>query len=514
MSRGLQRVALIAAGVVVISISVATGYWWAKHPGQTDNAMADAPTAANGSGKVLYWYDPMAPSQHFDKPGKSPFMDMQLQPKLADEGGGEAAGLRIDPGTQQNLGIRLAPVERRPFNTAIDAVGTIGFNERELAIVQARTNGFVSRVYARAPGDVVARGAPLVDLLVPEWAGAQREFIALRRSGDASLATAARGRLKLLGMPEEMIHRLEQNGEPQTTATISAPIAGVIQTLNARAGMTIATGMTLAEINALSTVWLTVAVPETLGQQVVVGDILTARFPAFAGEVIEGRVIAVLPQTNADSRTFTVRAELPNRDGRLRPGQYAQITLRSTQNAAVLSIPSEAVIRSGAHNVVILAAQHGFQPVDVATGRESGGRTEILSGLQEGTQVVASGQFLIDSEANLTGVLSRMNDGTKKTATTAAPLYETIGTIEAIDNNQITLSHQPVPALGWGAMTMSFKLARSDLTQSFKTADRVKFCFRQNGDDFVIERLEKLAPVENRNGIGDMNAMKKSGDGQ
>lgn len=512
MSRGLQRVVLIAASVGIISISVAAGYWWAKPAGHSDNAMA---STAAGSSKVLYWYDPMVPSQHFDKPGKSPFMDMQLQPKLADDGGGDSAGLRIDPSAQQNLGIRLAPVERRPFNTAIDAAGTVGFNERELAIVQARTNGFVSRVYARAPGDVIARGAPLVDLLVPEWAGAQQEFIALRHSGDASLVDAARDRLKLLGMPEEMIHRLEQSGEPQTTVTISAPIAGVIQTLNARAGMTIATGMTLVEINALSTVWLTAAVPEALGQQVAMDDTVAARFPALAGEVIEGHVIAILPQTNAGSRTLSVRVELPNRDSRLRPGQYAQVTLHSTQNAALLSVPSEAVIRSGTRNVVIAKQDDRFEPVAVETGREADGRTEILNGLREGEQVVASGQFLIDSEANLTGVLSRMeNSGRKKAPTATSPLYETIGTIEAIDNDQITLSHQPVPALGWGAMTMSFKLARPDLTQSFKTTDRVKFAFRQNGDDFVIEQLTKLAPVKNRNAMDHINTMKKSGGGQ
>src|SRR5690606_2061028 len=259
MSRGLQRAALIAAGVVVIGVSIAVGYQWAKRGGHDDSSMAADPAAVGGS-KVLYWYDPMVPNQHFDKPGKSPFMDMALQPKYADQGGADSTGIRVDASTQQNLGLRLAPVERGPLDTAINAVGTVGFNERELAIVQARTNGFVSRVYARAPGDVVLRGAPLVDLLVPEWAGAQQEFIALRRSNDVPLVEAARDRLKLLGMPDAVIRHVEQTGQAQTTVTITAPIAGVIQTLEARAGMTIATGMTLAQINALRTVWLSVAV--------------------------------------------------------------------------------------------------------------------------------------------------------------------------------------------------------------------------------------------------------------
>jgi len=490
MSRGLQRVALLAACVLVIGVSVACGYWWAKHGKPDDSAMIADPAGAKG--KVLYWYDPMVPNQHFDKPGKSPFMDMELVPKYADEGNGESAGVRIDASTRQNLGMRLASVERQTLDTTINAVGTVGFNERDIAIVQARTNGFVSRIYARAPGDVIEHGAPLVDLLVPEWASAQQEFLALRRSGDAALVNAARDRLKLLGVPDAVIQHVDQTGQVQTTVTITAPIAGVIQTLEARTGMTISTGMTLAQINALSTVWLTVAVPEAMSARVAVGDTLSAQFAALAGERVEGHVIAVLSQTDAASRTLAVRAELPNPDGRLRPGQYAQVQLRNAATASALTVPSEAVIRSSTRTVVIRMDQRRFLPVDVQVGRESGERSEILSGLQEGEQVVASGQFLIDSEANLTGVLKQMDSGLNPPSPAVSnPLYETVGTVEARDGNQITLSHQPVPALGWGAMTMPFTLGQPGLAQSIKTGDRVTFAFRQAGDQFVIERLEK-----------------------
>ena len=171
----------------------------AKDGAQTGQA-ASAPTDGR---KVLYWYDPMYPQQHFDKPGKSPFMDMALAPKYADEEAG--GGVKIDPRLVQSLGMRLATVRRERLETGIDAVASVGFNERDVAIVQARTGGFVERVYARAPGDVISAGSPLADVLVPEWAGAQIEFLALKTSGDASLAAAARERLKLLGMPETLI---------------------------------------------------------------------------------------------------------------------------------------------------------------------------------------------------------------------------------------------------------------------------------------------------------------------
>src|SRR5690606_13779058 len=197
------------------------------------------------------------------------------------ENAAERSGIRIDTSVQQNLGIRVATVARRPLAASIDAVGTVEFNQRVLAIVQARTNGFVTRVYARAAGDVIARGAPLVDLLVPEWAGAQQEFIALRTSGDSSLINAARERLRLLGMPDDLIQKIERSGSPDTTVTIQSPQSGVIKSLNVQTGVTISMGMTLAEIGGIDSVWLHAAVPETLAQGVAVGDALEAHFPAF-----------------------------------------------------------------------------------------------------------------------------------------------------------------------------------------------------------------------------------------
>src|SRR5882757_10653760 len=183
---GVSAVAVVSAGA---------GFWIAK---QGSHAMDATPAATtDGARKVLYWYDPMVPAQHFDQPGKSPFMDMQLVPRYADDSGGGSGqtGIRIDPRLVQNLGVRLARVERREVSRSLEAPGTVVFNGRATAIVQARAMGFVSRVYPHAPGDVVRRDAPLVDLLIPEWAAAQTEFLALLGNGDAPLIAAARQRL-------------------------------------------------------------------------------------------------------------------------------------------------------------------------------------------------------------------------------------------------------------------------------------------------------------------------------
>ncbi len=393
---------LISGAAVLVALGMGAGYWF----GSTAVSAVDG--TVNRDRKPLYWYDPMVPNQHFKQAGKSPFMDMQLIPRYAEEGVDEI-GIRIDPRIVQNLGVRLAPVERGTVARAVDAVGSITFNQRNMAIVQARANGFVTRVYARAPGDVVGRGARLVDLLVPEWAGAQNEFLALLRNGDPVLIDAARQRLVLLGMPKDVIATLEATGQLHTNVTVRTPLAGVVDSLEVREGMTVSAGATLAKINGLDTVWLEAAIPEIQAANVNGGEPVIVSLTAYPGEDFKGRVIAVLPQANLETRTLRVRIELTNPHGRLRPGMFAQVRLDSGSSEPALYVPSEAVIHTGTRTVVIVAGEGGrFIPTLVQTGREGAGRTTVLKGLAEGQKVVVSGQFLIDSEASLKGVLARL----------------------------------------------------------------------------------------------------------
>ncbi|RIJ08367.1 efflux RND transporter periplasmic adaptor subunit [Pseudomonas sp. 91RF] len=359
-----------------------------------------------GEPKALYWYDPMYPQQKFDKPGKSPFMDMQLVPRYASEGAGNAT-VSIDPGLTQNLGLRTATVARGRFSSSLDVTGVLAFNERDVAVIQTRTSGFVERVYARAPGDVLVAGAPLADILVPDWAAAQTEFLALKRSGDRELILAARQRLQLTGMPSSLITQVERSGKVQPNLTVTSPVGGVVQELNVRTGMTVASGETLARINGLSSVWLAVAVPEAQAGSISEGQAIEARLPAFPGTVFNGKVSAILPDTNPDSRTLRVRVELANGEGRLRPGMTAQVRLNRSTGQDSLWVPSEAVIRTGKRALVMLAEDAGhYRPVEVRLGEESDGKTVILQGLEEGQKVVTSGQFLLDSEASLKGIVA------------------------------------------------------------------------------------------------------------
>lgn len=497
MNRYLMKISFLVVAVAMLSAS--GGYWLAHRSmsaSQPENGEAMATPQGNDK-KVLYWYDPMVPDKHFDKPGKSPFMDMELVPKYADAAAA-SGGVSINSTLTQNLGVRLAAVERVQLGSTLSAPATVMFNERDVAVVQARAAGFVEQVYPHAPGDVIRQGAPLVDITVPEWASAQAEWLALHNSGDQELARAARERLRLLGMPDDIIRQLEKTGRAQQHFTITAPIAGVIQALDVRQGMTISPGMTVVRINGLRTVWLEAAVPETQGGPLKEGQPVKARLAAYPDRELTGKITAVLPDLNTQSRTLRVRMEFPNPDQKLRPGMFAQVQLGSAGQKAVLAVPSEAVIRTGKRNVVLLANSDGsFAPVEITLGRESGGRTEISSGLEVGQKVVASGQFLIDSEASLSGVLARMNttpaaseENAKAQAQSKA--IEAVGVVEKVAGQEITLSHEPIPALDWPSMTMPFTVAAGVDLSGLKPGQRIHFWLEKQGEDLIIT---KVAPA-------------------
>jgi Cu(I)/Ag(I) efflux system membrane fusion protein len=360
--------------------------------------------------RILYWQDPMMPGQRFDHPGKSPLMDMALVPVV--EGGTEGGAVTISPRLQQNLGVRVADVTRGRLKSEIAASATVVYDERDVALVQARANGFVERLRVRATQDKVREGEPLADLYVPDWVAAQVEYLAvrnLRSPGAADLAEGARQRLRLAGMPEDLIRKLEKTGTPQSRFTLVAPISGIVTELAAREGMTVTMGSPLFRINGISKVWVNAEVPESLEQDVHPGDPVKARTAALPGEVFDGTISAVLPSVNLATRTLTARVSLPNPKLQLLPGMFMTVQFAPGAGSDVLMVPSEAVIETGTRCVVMVSEGAGrFRPVNVETGAQSDGQTEIRSGLTLGQKVVVSGQFLIDSEASLKATEARL----------------------------------------------------------------------------------------------------------
>jgi Cu(I)/Ag(I) efflux system membrane fusion protein len=490
----MRRTPLVVVGFVLVAAAAAGGgYRYAMSRMTPPNETA-APGRDSSDRKVLYWFDPMAPQQHFDNPGKSPFMDMQLVPKYADEAGGEGTVV-IDPRVAQNLGVRTATATTGSVERRIEAVGSVAWNERAVFVVQARSGGFVEKLYARAPLDPVAKGQPLVELLVPDWAAAQAEYLLLLRAGkDAGLAEAARNRLQLLGMNEEQIGLMEKTGQPQTRITLYAPINGVIAELGVREGMTVMSGAMLFRLVDLSSVWVNAEVPETQGAWLRPGTAVEARVPGFPDQVFRGRVGAILPEVNAATRTLRARVELANPGGRLKPGMFATLGFAEGAGTKALLVPSEAVIRTGERSVVIVAESEGrFRPHDVELGVESGGKSEIRKGLSEGDKIVVSGQFLIDSEASLRASGTRM-EGAEAPKATAKQTHRAVGEVVSAGAGDLLIKHGAIPSAGMGAMTMPFRAPNGIVPPALKKGDRIRFEFSIKPDGEF--QITDIAPAD------------------
>jgi len=492
----------IGTTVIVAAAAAVGGYWLAMSRMPAMPAEAAAPAAEPPPGrKVLYWYDPMFPQQKFDRPGKSPFMDMQLVPKYADEGGGDESTVAISPRVVQNLGVRTAEAKPGSLAPRLTAVGNVDWNERSVVLVQPRAMGFVEKLYVRAPLDPVRAGDPLVEILFPDWAAAQEEYLLLRRlaSPDAeALRAAARQRLVLLGMGEDEIAAVEREGSARPRVTLRAPVSGVVAELGVREGMTVAAGTTLFRIAGLGTVWVVAEVPEAQAGMLAPGERAEARVPAYPDDVFAGRVSAILPEVNAATRTVRARIEIANPAGKLKPGMYATLAL-APRGREGLIVPSEAVIKTGERSVVIVAAADGrFRPVDVEVGMESGADAEIRKGLKAGDRVVVSGQFLIDSEASLRSTLSRLEGAVPAPAAPAAPaaggVHRGSGTVTDVNLTQgrVELDHDPIPSMKWPSMKMGFAVDHVGELANVKQGDRVEFELRgePNKDgDYVVTRI-------------------------
>lgn len=398
--RGLAAVGL---GTLVLGIAIGVG-WQYLH-----NSIFTTPPQSNADEhkqepKVLYWYDPMVPDQHFDKPGPSPFMDMDLVPKYAAPSTQEP-GLTIDASLVQNLGMRKAKVQHFPIHNELEVVGQLQFNQRNQAILQLRAAGFVEKVWPLAVGDHVSAGQPIAEFQIPEWLDAQNELLSQPIGQNLHLLATLRARLQLLGMPDTLIAKVEKTRQPETRVTITSPISGVVDMLDVKTGMALVSGATLAKINNLDSLWLNAAIPEAQATGVRAGDRAIFNSVNPGDPTLTGKLEYLLPSINDSSRTLTARILLDNPEGRLKPGTSGRVLLQSSTDETGLFVPTEAVIRTGKRVMVMVAGPGGtFTPLNVVAGHEQGSHTRILQGLDEGQEIVTSGQFLLDSEASFLGI--------------------------------------------------------------------------------------------------------------
>lgn len=485
------------AGLLLLLVGLFLGWKISTNSGAQQGAMKmETGSAPSNKKKVLYWYDPMYPQQHFEEPGPSPFMDMDLVPRYADSGtdGNPLSAVRIDPAMVQNLGIRSVPVVSTTTSTSLQLSGLISFNDRTLTQLQSPSSAFIEQVWPLTNGDTVSTGQPLVRLRVPAWTGAQHELLAVLASGNDDLVNAGKQRLLSLGMPASLVSKIEQQREPVETWTINAPHDGVINKLNARPGMTLMAGETVATLQPLKPVWIEVAVPERQLSQINIGDHITAVLPGATPSQRDGTISEILPLVDPVSRTVTMRVTLPNSRGDLRPGMSTQVQVHGQTSVAQLTVPSNALLRTGQRTLVMVDDGNGrYRPQEVQEGTDLGDQTQIMAGLKVGEKVVVNGQFLLDSEANLQGIeVQPVHAETANSPAAQHNLHYAKGTIVELAGGKVKLRHGPFESLGMPGMTMRFSLANDQVAGGLHEGDQVRISVSDSDNGLVVESLEIL----------------------
>jgi Cu(I)/Ag(I) efflux system membrane fusion protein/cobalt-zinc-cadmium efflux system membrane fusion protein len=391
---------LIAASLFL----VACGQQSAPRPAQTASPSESAELYTCG----------MHPHVVQEEPGTCPICGMDLTPVRAtrDETPAESGGVSIDPAVVQNMGARVEPARRQTVFRHVRSIGEVEVGEDQISVVNLRFSGWVEKIHVDKTGDPVERGQTLIEIYSPELVAAQEEYLlALRTQGAGSaLARSAQRKLKLWDVPDREIEAIAKSGKARRELPIRSPRSGFVLHKNVVEGARVEAGEDLYRIGDLSHIWVTVEVYEFDAPWVEVGQPAQMELSHEQGKVLEGQVAYIYPTLNEVSRTLTVRLEFENPGIRLKPGMFATVYIQFRRVDDVLAIPTEAIIDSGRRKIVFVAVGDGrFEPREIVTGLTGDHHvTEIRSGLEEGDEVVVSGQFLIDSESQLQEAIRKM----------------------------------------------------------------------------------------------------------
>ena len=368
-------------------------------------------------GKILYYRNPMGLPDTSPVPKKDQ-MGMDYIPVYEGE---ESQGnqISISPEKVQKLGVRTEAASRRTLARPVRLVGTVQVDERRLYTVAPRFEGWIRQLYVNATGHTVKRGEPLLEVYSPELVSAQQEYLialgglrALRESdaqiqaGMQQLAAAALQRLRNWEVPEDELQRLQQEGQARQLLTLRAPVTGVVLEKAAVQGMRFMPGEALYRIADLASLWVLADVFEQDLGLVHPGQKVNVTVNAYPGKVFSGKVDFIYPVMNPQTRTARIHIDLPNPNGLLKPAMYASVELAVGQGALMVTIPTSAVINSGARQLVLIDKGEGrYEPRPVKLGVQGDDYVQVLEGIKAGEPVVVSANFLIDAESNLKAAL-------------------------------------------------------------------------------------------------------------
>lgn len=374
----------------------------------------DDSSSGSDKGKIAYWVAPMDPTYIRNEPGKSP-MGMDLVPVYENEISGSV--IKIDPVTSQNMGLRMAPVEKQSLSRTVNTVAHLTYDEKKLFSINSKVGGWIEKLYVDYEGKSVNAGQPLLDIYSPDLVAAQREYLtALKnyeklsdaslesaRKGADDLLKAARERLLLWDISEKQIDDLAKTGSISKTMTLYSPADGYVITKSVIEGDKISPGMKLFQIADLSTVWVIAHIYDYELPFISNGQKAKLSMPYLPGQEFVGRISYVYPYLDNKNRSVEVRIDIPNKKMILKPNMYGTVTIESRLPGERIVIPDQAVIRSGLRDVAFVSLGDGkFLPREVKLGAVGeNDMVEVISGLNEGDMVVTSSQFMLDSESRL-----------------------------------------------------------------------------------------------------------------
>lgn len=380
--------------------------------------------ASIGERKILYWQAPMDSTEIYDKPGKSK-MGMDLVPVYEDqEKIGIGAAIRIDPVTVQNMGVRTTMVKRSDFTRSIRTVGKIQYNEEKFYVVNTKISGWIEKLFVNYVGEMVRKGEPLLEIYSPELVVTQQEYLlalenqrkltksnieSIQRNSQA-LFESSHKRLLNWDVPQTEIERLEKTGEIKKTVQLESPASGMVVQKSAVEGLHVKEGTSLYQIADLSSVWIHASIYDYELPWIQEGQEAQMELSYLPGKFFSGRVTYVYPFLRDKARDAHVRLDFPNPNLDLKIGMYANITIQSPVIKNAVVIPNEAIIRSGARNVVFIVRGEGkFEPRQIQIGEEGdNGMIRVVSGLLGDEEIVTSAQFLLDSESRLHEVIQKL----------------------------------------------------------------------------------------------------------
>ena len=383
--------------------------------------------SAVGSGErdILFYRNPMDPTLTSPVPAKDE-MGMDYVAVYADEvdqAVDAAAIVEISPAVVQNMNVQTVMIERRDLSQEIRTVGYLEYDQERMVTVTTKYSGWVEKVYVNYLGEPVKKGEPLFEIYSPELVQTVQELLSAieyARKFDSSsteagrraaaLVGAARERLRHWDVSSDQIEDLERTGEVFRTLQVVAPSSGlVMKRMAGLEGMKVQPGMEVYHIADMRSLWLSAELFEHQIAQIDIGSSAEVELTYFPGEVFRGTVRFIEPEFSEATRTLQMKIEVPNPDGRLRAGMFGTVRFHPTAARDALVVPTQAVLRTGQRNVVIVDLGGGsFTPREVETGHESGGWVEVLHGLDEHDRIVTSSQFLIDSESNLQEAVRKM----------------------------------------------------------------------------------------------------------